>query len=117
MAGGRVVPVPLGDEVGEGAGVEPAHPVVGVGAVKTVRDVLVRLLGRQRRAGHRRHRTSRLASLAPQPSTRWLVAPALLAPPAPARAGGRPPRPAKAAQPGSFTVRLPRAGDSFHPFF
>src|SRR4051812_14943466 len=103
MADGSVIPVPLGGEVGEDARVEAAHPVVRVRASDAVRNVLVRLLGRGRRSGHRRHRTSRLAALAPQ-QPRWVLALALLASAAMTGAVLGSSSPAKAADPVTFTV-------------
>src|SRR6478735_5710975 len=115
MAGGRVVPVPLGDEVGEGAGVEPAHPVVGIGSPRTVRDMLMRLVGRAGRAGrgrHDRHRTPRrarrkaLAVLAA--GVVALLGSALGNPVAPAQADS--------TDPVTFTVGFTGDVDSLNPF-
>ena len=67
MVGRHVVPLPLGGEVSEDGGVEPPHPVVGVRTAQAVRDVVVRFLGRGRRAGrgrHGRHRTPALTAAA-----------------------------------------------------
>jgi peptide/nickel transport system substrate-binding protein len=69
-----------------------------------VRHVLVRLLGRLRRPGHRRHRTPALAALA------------LLAPAALAGAVVGAPSAARAADPVIFTVAYTDEVDSLNPF-
>ena len=102
MAGRNVVPLALGGEVGQDGGVEPSHPVEGVGPMHSVRHVLVRLIRRRRRTGHRRHRTPAI------------LAAALLVPAALSGAVGAPS--ARAADPVIFTVGLTGDVDSFNPF-
>jgi peptide/nickel transport system substrate-binding protein len=94
----------------EDGGVESAHPVIGVRTAQAVRDVVVRFLGRGRRAGrgrHGRHRTPALAAAA-------LLVPsvlvgAVLGTPGPARA-------TSADDPLTFTVGIGNEVDSFNPF-
>ena len=113
MAGGDVVPLPLGGEVVEDGGVEPAHPVVGIRAMHAVRDVLVRLLGRDGRAGrgrHRRHRTPRsVARRRWSPAGRAALGAARSATPVA-------PAPATAPTRSTFTVGVTGDVDSFNPF-
>ena len=104
MAGGSVVPGPLGSEMREdGFGAGVAHPVVGVGSGHPVRDVLVRMARRLGRGRHGRHRSAVGA-----------VAAATLLLGLPATA------PAAADESGdekvTFTVGILNEVDSFNPF-
>ena len=105
MSGGRFVPEAFRHEVREElGGVEPSHPVVRVRATDTVLRVLVRLLGRDRRRRHSRHRTPTrvLAALG-------IVAGLLALSPA-QRAG------AADDDKVTFTLGLKNEVDSFNPF-
>ena len=105
MSGGRFVPKAFRHEVRkEVGGVESSHPVVRVGAADTVLRVLVRLLGRDRRRRHSRHRTPTrvLASLG--------IVASLLAL-SPAQHAG-----AADEDKVTFTLGLKNEVDSFNPF-
>ena len=64
MSGGNVVPLPLGGEVSQDGGIEPAHPRVRVRPRHAVLAVLERLLRRHRGLGHGRKRTPGIAAAA-----------------------------------------------------
>ena len=105
MSGGRFVPEAFRHEVREElGGVEPSHPVVRVRAADSVLRVLVRLLGRDRRRRHSRHRTP----------TRVLAALAIVA----GLLALSSAQPAGAADDDkvTFTLGLKNEVDSFNPF-
>src|SRR5688572_2457538 len=109
MAADRVVPGPLGSEVGEDlGGAGAAQPVVGVRSHHSVRDVLVRATGRLRRAVHGRHRTATGVTAALALLGSALLGPALAQPAAGSDSGSD--------EKVTFTVGLMNEVDSFNPF-
>jgi peptide/nickel transport system substrate-binding protein len=107
MAADRVVPGPLGGEVGEDVrrgGV--AEPVVGVRSDHPVSNVLVRSARRFRRRGHGSHRSGTRALVALLAALGVALTPVAFQPAAGTEEG----------EPLRFTVAMDNEVDSFNPF-
>src|SRR5687767_3397492 len=111
MAADRVVPGPLGDEVGEDLGrAGVMQPVVGVRPHHAVRDVLVRSTRRFRRSGHGSHRSGRRTAAAGAASVALVLGSLVLA------GLGTPAAGSEEEEPVTFTVAMGNEVDSFNPF-
>ncbi len=111
MTGGSVVPGPFGEQMSGDLGrADVAQPVVGVGAVGTVRDMVVGAPRRLRRS--RRHGRNRTAARVGAAGA--LMLSAVLGPVV--GAGLLPAADAAAGDPVTFTVALTNEVDSFNPF-